>query len=115
MKRTVTARLYALDHADTRHQLTATSAVDLAQQVQAITANKTASGLARAAWGDDDADLRAAGVRLVSVGAVVRETWRSLPPLKGQPHGGQEEAATTATAQGLPEVQPTITPQADGA
>lgn len=87
MKRIVTARLYALDHADTRHQLTGTSAADLAQQVQAITANKTAASLARAAWGDDAADVRAAGVRLVSLGAVVRELWRTLPPLKGQDEG----------------------------
>lgn len=84
MKRIVTARLYALDHADTRHQLSASSAADLATQVQEITRSKQAATLARAAWGDDDADLKVGGVRLVSVGVVVREMWRVLPPLKGQ-------------------------------
>lgn len=83
-KRTVTSRLYILDHADTRHQLTATSATDLAHQVQDITSSKQAATLARAAWGDDQADLKAGGVRLVAIGAVVREVWRQLPPLKGQ-------------------------------
>lgn len=84
MKRTITARLYVLDYRDTRHQLTATSAADLAAQVQGVTSSKQTAALARAIWGDEGADLKVGGVRLVAVGAVVRELWRSLPPLKGQ-------------------------------
>ena len=83
-KRTVTAYVYALEYNDTRHQLTATSSSDLAQQVQQMTGNKQVAKLARAAWGDTDADLSVHQARLVCVGAIVRETYRSLPPLKGQ-------------------------------
>lgn len=95
-KRTVTAYVYALEYNDTRHQLTATSSNDLAQQVQQMTGNKQVAKLARAAWGDTDADLSVHQARLVCVGAIVRETYRSLPPLKGQDRHTQEEALQSA-------------------
>lgn len=92
MKRIVTAHLYTLDHHETRHDLAATSASDLAAQVQTITGSKQAASLARLSWGDHAADVQAAGVRLVAVGAVVREVWRTLPPLKGHPKAPEAEA-----------------------
>ncbi|MFB9994999.1 hypothetical protein ACFFLM_23910 [Deinococcus oregonensis] len=81
MKKTVLSRTYVLDTADTRHTLSATSAADLATQVQEITKSRQFGLLARTAWGDSAADLRTGGVRLVATGAIVRETWRTLSPV----------------------------------
>lgn len=103
-KRTITARLYVLDFNDTRHQITATSSSDLAQQVQQITGGRQAATLARNAysWGDMDADLRVGNVRIVCVGAIVREVYRTLPPLKGQESAEEKAAQAQQPSQQAP-------------
>jgi hypothetical protein len=94
MKSIITARLYLLQHQDRHHELTVTTAADLAAQVQALTGSRQAAQLARAAWTAERADLTAAGVRLVAVGQVVRQTWSELPQLARQvarvAQGGQQ-------------------------
>lgn len=82
-KSTVLSREYVLDHQSVRHVITATSAGDLSKQVLEITGSKNAAALARAAWGDQAADITALGIRIVATGATIKETWRILPPLKG--------------------------------
>lgn len=79
MKETVTARLYALTAKGIHHELTASSAADLAEQVLALTGSKQAAQLARAAYGDDEAELTVAGVRLMATGRVLRQVWKTLP------------------------------------
>lgn len=92
MKKIVLSHTYILDSDSQRHELTATSAGDLADQVQKLTGRKQAGNLARSAWGDEAADIRASGLRLVATGAVVREIWRTLPSLKGNEKAEKAEA-----------------------
>ena len=100
MKTVITARLYALTHRGTLHELTAITAGDLAAQVQALTGSRQAAGLARAAWGAERADLTGAGVRLVAVGQIVRQTWGSMPQVRqARPAGASQE-------EGEPETRP---------
>lgn len=112
MKRTILSRTYILDTADTRHTLNATSAADLAAQVQEITSSRQFGHLARAAWGDSAADLRTGGIRLVATGATVREVWRTLAPLMSKAtvnsEGGDEGPASEEPAQ---EVQHPANPE----
>lgn len=110
MKRTVAARLYALTTQGTTYELTASSAADLAAQVQQLTGSRQAAQLARLSWADDDADVNAAGVHLVATGRLVREVWRTLPAARRAAQPPAEQEATQAAQ----DVQDDETPDAQG-
>ncbi|GGR75771.1 hypothetical protein GCM10008959_40940 [Deinococcus seoulensis] len=108
-RETTAARLYALTWNSVTHELAATSARDLAAQVQAITSSKQAAGLARAAWGDDQADLQLAGVRLVAVGRIVRQVWRSVAVNRtpGTVHSVSDSSDSNASNTAAPDITST--------
>ncbi|PNY82747.1 hypothetical protein [Deinococcus koreensis] len=93
MKRITTHSLFLLTVRGVTTEIIAEDARDLAEQVTAGVGSRQAGLLARAVWGDEQADIRLFGVVLVSSGRVVRETWRRPPaqktdspvPLTGEP------------------------------
>lgn len=116
MKETITARLYLLEHQGQHHDLTASSATDLVAQVQALTGSRQAAQLARIVWGDDAADVTAAGVRLLAVGRVVRQVWRATPQQRRQtsPQTQEQPAGLLALAPEAPQAQGSATDEDAG-
>lgn len=108
MKETITARLYALEHQGQQHDLTASTAADLVAQVQALTGSRQAAQLARLTWGDDQADVTAAGVRLLAVGRVVRQVWRATPQQRRSVPQGQTHQAQAVPDQAEQPVPPLL-------